>query len=92
MSSRNCTAINAWLWTALLLFGVTAQAAQVAGTVADLNGPLLAKKADGTMKILSQKSSVEAGDQRAHVAVKVLYQAASAGTGARVDTQGSRSQ
>ncbi|WP_243656591.1 FecR family protein [Paucimonas lemoignei] len=46
----------------LLLLGMQAYAAQVAGTVTDLNGPLLAKKADGTVKILSQKSLVEQGD------------------------------
>ncbi len=39
-----------------------AMAAQVAGTVVNLSGPLLAKKADGTVKILSLKSEVEQGD------------------------------
>lgn len=57
---KNYIAIS--LWFALLMFGMQAQAAQVAGTVMDLNGPLLAKKADGTAKILAQKSLVEEGD------------------------------
>lgn len=53
----------------LLLLGMlwlfacsAAYAAQVAGTVVNLSGPLLAKKADGTVKILSLKSEVEQGD------------------------------
>jgi len=37
-------------------------AAQVAGTVVQLSGPLLAKKADGAVRILSMKSEVESGD------------------------------
>lgn len=37
-------------------------AAQAAGTVANLSGPLIAKKADGTIKVLSVKSVVEEGD------------------------------
>lgn len=36
--------------------------AEIAGTVTHLSGPLLARKADGTTKILSQKSVVESGD------------------------------
>jgi hypothetical protein len=39
-----------------------AMAAQVAGTVVQLSGPLLAKKASGAVKILSLKSEVESGD------------------------------
>ncbi|MYM26948.1 iron dicitrate transport regulator FecR [Duganella sp. CY15W] len=37
-------------------------AAQVAGTVVQLSGPLMAKKADGAVRILSMKSEVESGD------------------------------
>jgi hypothetical protein len=63
--SKKCTAINA-LWCATLfaaLFAATlVRAAEVVGTVANLSGPLLAKKADGSVKILAQKSSVEQGD------------------------------
>jgi hypothetical protein len=53
----------AWLGLlSVLLTGAEAFAAQVAGTVINLSGPLLARKADGTVKILSQKSEVEQGD------------------------------
>lgn len=63
MKSRlNCTAINSWFALLLLLVGMQAHAAQVAGTVTDLSGPLLAKKSDGTVKVLAQKSQVEQGD------------------------------
>ncbi len=52
-----------WLLGICWLFACSiAQAAQVAGTVVNLSGPLLAKKADGTVKILSVKSEVEQGD------------------------------
>jgi hypothetical protein len=37
-------------------------AAQVAGTIAQLSGPLLAKKADGAVRVLSLRSEVESGD------------------------------
>lgn len=59
---KNCTAIKFCFALLLLTFGLHAHAAQVAGTVTDLNGPLLAKKADGTVKVLAQKSLVEEGD------------------------------
>jgi hypothetical protein len=39
-----------------------AWAAQVAGTVVHLSGALLAKKADGTIKVLALRSEVEQGD------------------------------
>ena len=60
--SRRCTAIKPLLFMAALLLAVPAWAAQVVGTVANLSGPLLAKKADGSAKVLSVKSSVEQGD------------------------------
>ncbi len=60
--SRKCTAIKALLALALLCLAAFAGAAQVAGTVMNLNGPLLAKKADGSAKILAVKSEVEQGD------------------------------
>jgi hypothetical protein len=47
---------------ALLCSAPLAWTAQVAGTVVQLSGPLLAKKADGAVKILSLKSEVESGD------------------------------
>jgi hypothetical protein len=46
------------LWCSCTL----ALAAQVAGTVVQLSGPLLARKASGAVKILSLKSEVESGD------------------------------
>lgn len=56
------TATKAWL--ALLLFWMVSisWAAQVAGTVVQLSGPLMAKKADGAVRILSMRSEVESGD------------------------------
>lgn len=45
-----------------LLAAGLAQAAQVAGTVVHLSGPLLDRKADGTVKVLGLKSEVESGD------------------------------
>ncbi|HEY0585758.1 MAG TPA: FecR family protein [Pseudoduganella sp.] len=45
-----------WLTAALAL------AAPVAGSVIQLSGPLMARKADGTVKVLSLKSEVENGD------------------------------
>ena len=62
---RRCTAIKAsrpLLFLASLLLAAQAWAAQVVGTVVNLSGPLLAKRADGTAKVLSLKSSVEQGD------------------------------
>ena len=52
---RKCTAIKALLLLALLGWGSLAWAA-VAGTVIQLSGPLMARKADGALKILSLKS------------------------------------
>lgn len=42
-------------------FGM-AWAAQVAGTIVNLSGPLMVKKADGSVKVLGLKSEVEQGD------------------------------
>lgn len=55
-------AIKAWL--ALMLFCVASLswAAQVAGTIVQLSGPLMARKADGVVRVLSMKSEVESGD------------------------------
>lgn len=59
---KNCTAIKT-LWVLMLFWVAGASwAAQVAGTVVQLSGPLLAKKADGAVRILSMKSEVESGD------------------------------
>lgn len=54
--------MGALLLAALLVTGNAAWAAQVAGVVARLSGPLLAKKADGSVKVLGLKSEVESGD------------------------------
>jgi hypothetical protein len=56
------TAIKALLFGALMWCGAMAWAGQVAGTVRNLSGPLMAKKADGRVKVLSVKSEVEEGD------------------------------
>jgi hypothetical protein len=62
MPIKKCTAIKALLWLALMCLGAHAWAAQVAGTVMQLSGPLMAKKADGKVKILAIRSEVEQGD------------------------------
>jgi hypothetical protein len=59
---RKCTATKSLLFLALMWTGALAYAAQAAGTVINLSGPLLAKKADGTIRILALKSAVEPGD------------------------------
>lgn len=59
--AKNNTAIR----LLLLLAGLLASPAlwgEAAGTVTHLSGPLLARKVDGTSKILAQKSIVETGD------------------------------
>ena len=50
------------LWLMLLGMGASVYAAPQAGTVTHLSGPLLAKKDDGTLKVLAQNSAVEQGD------------------------------
>lgn len=62
MPLKKCTAINALLWLVLTCLGAHAWAGQVAGTVMQLSGPLMARKADGKVKILAIKSEVEQGD------------------------------
>lgn len=64
---QKCTATKAGAWSALLfaallVFGNPAWAAQVAGRVERLSGPLMAKKADGSVKVLALKSEIESGD------------------------------
>jgi hypothetical protein len=68
-TQTNSIAINArivWfcLWS-LLAVGMLHAAsvwADPVGTITDVSGPLVARKADGVLKALSQKSSVDAGD------------------------------
>ncbi len=59
---KKCTAIKALLLVALFWAAGASWAAQVAGTIVQLSGPLLAKKADGAVRILSMRSEVESGD------------------------------
>lgn len=59
---KNCIATKALLFILSLCAATLAYAADVAGTVTHLSGPLLARKADGTVKVLAQKSTVEQGD------------------------------
>ncbi len=54
--------LKALLCAVLLLAGGGAWAAQVVGVVAHLSGPLLDRKADGSVKVLALKSEVENGD------------------------------
>ncbi|HEY0490252.1 MAG TPA: FecR family protein [Telluria sp.] len=56
------TAIKVLLFSALIAATAFAWAGQVAGTVVHLSGPLMAKKADGSIKVLARKSEVEQGD------------------------------
>lgn len=50
------------LSVALIGTSLSAYATSVAGTVAQLSGPLFAKKNDGSLRVLSTKSNVEQGD------------------------------
>lgn len=59
---RNSTVTKALLFCALVWFGACAWAGPVAGSVRQLSGPLLAKKADGRIKVLAMRSEVEEGD------------------------------
>ncbi len=59
---KKCTVIKALLLLALCGVVSASWAAQVAGTIVQLSGPLLARKADGVVRILSMRSEVESGD------------------------------
>lgn len=62
MFAKRRTAIKALAGLALACACALASAAQVAGTVVNLSGALMARKADGTVKVLAVKSEVEQGD------------------------------
>jgi hypothetical protein len=62
MFKRRRIAIKALTLAGLLCASALAWAGQVAGTVVNLSGALLAKKADGTVKVLALRSEVEQGD------------------------------
>lgn len=55
-------AIKALAGFLLSCMGTAAWAGQVAGTVINLSGPLMVKKADGAVKVLAVRSEVESGD------------------------------
>ena len=59
---QKCTATKGLVLALLWLLSALALAAPVAGTVVQLSGPLMARKADGTVKVLAIKSEVENGD------------------------------
>ena len=71
-SSKKCTAINALLFSALILTGAFAGAAEsvnasanmstAAASVMHLSGPLLATRTDGTSRILAPNSAVNPGE------------------------------
>jgi hypothetical protein len=54
--------VNLLIATVLLLAATTAQAADVVGKIGYMSGSLMAKRADGTVKIMGPKSEVLAGD------------------------------
>lgn len=60
--ARSCTVTKALVFTTSLLSSAWVLGADFVGTVTHLSGPLLVKKADGTVKVLSRKSTVEQGD------------------------------
>jgi hypothetical protein len=59
---KKCTAIKALMLLTLFWVAGASWAAQVAGTIVQLSGPLMAKKADGAVRILSMRSEIESGD------------------------------
>ena len=59
---KNSTATKALAALALLLWAGLAMAAQVVGSITNLSGPLMARKADGVVKVLAMRSEVEQGD------------------------------
>ncbi len=72
MRRHACRTISAALLGAfLLLSGAPTWAGTAVGTVLNLSGPLLDRKADGTVKVLARQSTVENGDTL--VAEKATY-------------------
>ena len=59
---KKCTAIKSLLLLAALCAAAVVQAAPAVGMVTHLSGPLLAKKANGSVRVLGMKSVVETGD------------------------------
>jgi len=70
-------AIKYLVLLAVVFYPLTAPAANTAGTVTYLNGPLLDRKADGSIKTLARDSAVEKGDtlitgKRTYARIKFL--------------------
>lgn len=59
---EKCIATSVLLFLLSLCLAASAYAADAVGKVINLSGPLLARKADGTVKVLAQKSAVYQGD------------------------------
>lgn len=59
---KKCTVIKSLLLLASMCVAALAYAAPAVGTVTHLSGPLLAKKADGKIRVLGAQSAVEVGD------------------------------
>lgn len=59
---KKCTAIKSLLLLVSMCAAALAYAAPAVGTVTHLSGPLLAKKANGSARVLGMKSVVETGD------------------------------
>jgi len=77
LSQPKCIAIKLLACLALLGNGVLAYAGEIAGTITHLSGPLIAKKMDGTVKVLALQSTVEQGDtlvteKRAYARIKFV--------------------
>ena len=62
MPPKKCTAIKALAALVLAAACGAALAGQVAGTVVNLSGALMAQKPDGKVKVLAARSEVESGD------------------------------
>lgn len=62
MCAKKLTAIKALAGVALCAAWTLAYAGPGVGTVSNLSGPLMVKRADGSVKVLAQRSVVEQGD------------------------------
>lgn len=62
MSAKRRTAIKTLTALALAAVCGLGIAGQVAGTIVNLSGPLMVRKADGAVKVLAVKSEIEQGD------------------------------
>lgn len=60
--AKSFTAIKAGVALTLFWMSSLSWSAPAVGAVVQLNGPLMVRKADGTMRVLSRRSVVESGD------------------------------